>query len=548
MASLSPIQGALGAFRARHLLRRATMGPTVNSFIDFENLTVDDAISELLTIEPLPPFPIDPATGNDYVFPNFKHEDTFLDTISNYTNVWWLDLFKNSGNTLQARMLWVYYTHFPMILSRIEGNPNHAINYIRLLHFYALGNYKGLTKALVIDNGMLLHLDGNLNVKGVPQENFAREFLELFTVGKGADQGDGNYTTFTEQDVQSATKVFTGWGTDTTFQTIDPVTGIPTGKVKGNGNNSSQHDVTTKQFSVAFNNTEIVTSNVSGSNTTVASVYQELDEFIDMIFNSEHTAKNICRRLYRQFVYFDITPEIETDIIEPLAALLIANDYEIISVLEVLLKSEHFYDQDNSISTDNNIGAIIKSPLDLVIGTIRLFAIPIADRETALGLHNETYSRVLHLLSLQGLEFFEPYDVAGHDAYFQYPLFQRFWISSNYLANRYKFIHDLIGGYRNQEDVVLMQMDVMQFVLDNCTDPSNATLLVEELVALLLPIELTTDRFNYFRDNVLLDQLSAINWSMEWNNYLTTNDATAVKSQLERLAIGLMESPEYQLY
>lgn len=548
MATLSPIQGSLGAIRARHLLRRATMGPTVSSVSEFQNLTVDDALALLLNEEVLPAFPIDPATGTDYVFPNVKHEDTFLDTISSYTIAWWLDILTSSSTSLHARMMWFYYTHFPMILSRIEGNPNHAINYIRLLHFYALGNYKALTKALVIDNGMLLHLDGNLNVKGVPQENFAREFLELFTVGKGEDVGIGNYTTFTEQDVQSATKVFTGWGTDTTFQTIDPVTNIPTGKVKGNGGNSSQHDVTPKQFSNAFNNSQITTTNVSGTNTTVTSVYQELDEFIDMIFNSEHTAKNICRRLYRQFVYFDITPEIETDIIEPLAATLIASDYESVSVLEVLLKSEHFYDQDNSISSDNNIGAIIKSPLDLVVGTLRLFEVPIADRTIALGLYNDTYRRVFNLLSLQGLEFFEPYDVAGHDAYFQYPLFHRFWISSNYLANRYKFIHDLIGGYRNQEDVVLMQMDFMAFVLENCSDPSSANLLVEELVQIILPIELTTDRFNYFRDNVLLDGLSAINWSMEWNNYLNTNDDTTVKAQLERLAIGLMESPEYQLY
>src|SRR5690606_34180579 len=142
----------------------------------------------------------------------------------------------------------------------------------------ALGNYKDLARAICIDNGMLVHLDGNLNIKGVPQENFGREFLELFTVGKGAQVGPQDYTNFTELDVKALTKVLTGWGIDFSYQTIDPVTNIPTGKVKGNGSMSSQHDVNDKQFTAAFNNELIQTANVSGSNTTVQSVYDELND------------------------------------------------------------------------------------------------------------------------------------------------------------------------------------------------------------------------------------------------------------------------------
>lgn len=546
MASLNPIAGVLGFQRAAHLLRRATFGPTISNINSFATMTVQDAVDALFVQDTAPDFPVDPLSGTDWVFPNTRHPDTFNDTLARYTCSWWMENARASGVNLTERMIWFYYTHFPMIMSRIEGRPQFAIDYLRLLRHYSLGNYKALTKALCIDNAMLIHLDGNLNIKSVPQENFAREFLELFSVGKGEEIGVGNYSTFTEQDVQMATKVLTGWGIDDTFQTIDANTGIPSGKVKGNGTTSSQHDITSKQFSSAFNNTSIATTGIVGANAQVQAVYDELDEFITMIFDSPNTAKNICRRIYREFVYFDITTEIESDIIEPLAAVLQANDYEITSVLEILLQSEHFYDEDSTPTNDDNIGAIIKSPMDLVIGTLRLFDLQVPDNTTSLPQHYQLYQNLLHELSMQGLELFEPYDVAGHDPYFQLPDFQRYWISSNYLANRYKFIEHLLVGIDLNGDE--LKLDFVQFVRDNCSNPANATILVQELVSWLLPITLGSDRFNYFKDAVLLDQLSEINWSMEWNNYINTNNDMNVRLQLDALALAMMQSPEYQLY
>lgn len=547
MASLNPISGTLGVKNAAHLLRRATFGPTIQDIQVFSGYTPAMAFQQLTQTQAAPDLPIDFLSGTDWVHPNTKHPDRFLDTLSKLNSAWWIDTMRTSGPNLTERMVWFYHTHFPIIISRVEGHPQLALDYIRLLRFYALGNYKDLAKAFCIDNAVLIHLDGHLNIKGVPQENFAREFLELFTVGKGPQLGPEDYTNFTEQDVKALTKVLTGWGTDATFQTIDSVTNLPTGKVKGNGSVSSQHDVTDKQFSAAFNNHVIQTSSVIGGNASVQAVYDELDDVLDMIFNSPHTAKNICRRIYRQFVYYDITPEIETDIIEPLASILEQNDFEILPVLEVLFSSEHFYDMDNSITSDNNIGAIIKSPLDLLVGTLRLFELEIPDKTTQLENHYELYRQLLYQLDLKGLNFLEPYDVAGYDPYFQVPDFQRYWISSNYLANRYKFSEHLINGF-TAGGMELLKLNFVEFVKNNCTDPSNSTLLMEELVAWMFPIELTTERFDYFKDTVLLDQLSEMNWAIEWNNYINTNNDTNVKIQLERLALAMMQSPEYQLY
>ncbi len=548
MASLNPINGNLGTQKAAHLLRRATFGPQLQDIQFFSTLDAATAFQQLILPQTEPSLPIDFLTGTDWVYPNTKHPTRFTNTISEFTSSWWIDNMRVSEPNLTERMIWFYHTHFPLIISRVEHMPQFSLDYLRLLRFYALGNYKDLTKAFCIDNAVLIHLDGHLNIKGVPQENFGREFLELFTVGKGPQVGPEDYTNFTELDVKSLTKVLTGWGIDPTFQTIDPVTNLPTGKVKGNTTVASQHDVNNKQFSAAFNHAVIQTSEVIGGNASVQAVYDELDEVIDLIFNSPHTAKNICRRIYREFVYFDITPEIETDIIAPLAVILEQNNFEIISVLEVLFASEHFYDLDSAPTSDNNIGAIIKSPLDLLVGTVRLFELDVPDKTTDLENHYELYRQLLHQLNLKGLNFFEPYDVAGYDAYFQVPNFQRYWVSSNYLANRYKFAELLVNGFTNSTNTVLLKLDFVQFVRDKCTDPSDPTLLMQELIAWMIPIELTTDRFNYFKDTILLDQLSAMNWSIEWNNYINTSNDTNVRIQLERLALAIMQSPEYQLY
>lgn len=548
MASLNPISGVLGKAKAAHLLRRATMGPSLQDFLQFSTMTVQDAVQALFQLDPVPAYPIDPMTGTNWVAPNAMHPQQMIDTLSNYTCAWWLENMRTSGANLSERMIWFYHTHFPIILERVEGRPQFAIDYLRLLRYYALGNYKELTKALCIDNAMLVHLDGNLNVVGVPQENFAREFLELFSVGKGPEIATENYTNFTEQDVKAATRVLTGWGIDTTFLSLDPVTAIPRGKVKtNNGTESSQHDVTAKQFSAAFNNTIITTTGVNGPNATIQGVEDELSDFIDMIFDSPHTAVNLCRRIYREFVYFDITPEIETDIIQPLANVLRSNNYEIKSVLEVLFQSEHFYDLDTPPTSDDNMGAIIKSPIEIVIGTLRFFQLAIPDKTSQLNLHYLLYNEVLAALSLQGLEFFNPYDVAGYDAYFQAPDYQRQWISSNYLANRYKFAEILINGVMDGTNT-LVKLDVVDFVKNNCTNPADPTLLVQELVEWLFPIAIDNDRFSYFRDAVLLDTLSVINWQNEWNNYILSNNDTAVRIQLEALFLAMMQSPEYQIY
>ena len=99
-------------------------------------------------------------------------------------------------------------------------------------------------------------------------------------------------------------------------------------------------------------------------------------------------------------------------------------------------------------------------------------------------------------------------------------------------------------------EVMLYQLDIVEYVSNpaNVSDPSDPTALVSELTDYLFTQDLPAERFNFFLNNVLLDTLSAANWTIEWNNYVATSDDSGVRSQLEKLIISIMQSPEYQLF
>lgn len=127
--------------------------------------------------------------------------------------------------------------------------------------------------------------------------------------------GQGNDSLYTEDDVIAAARVLTGWR----------ITDIPLGVYL----DTNAHDTGSKTFSAFYNNTTI-----SGSTNP----NQELDALMDMIFNTNEAARFICRKLYKWFVYYDISETVETEVIIPMAEVLKANNYEIKPALAVLFK------------------------------------------------------------------------------------------------------------------------------------------------------------------------------------------------------------------
>ena len=568
MASLTEITGDLGSARAAHLLRRTTFGPTFPQIEQFSPLTASQAMTLLLddaAPDPLPP--IDPLTNSTWVDPtgatgppmagsgNSEQDDLF-----GYFQSWHMDVMRQAPPTLKERITWFMHTHLPARWTEI--NQSEAIYYQnRLYRHYAYGSFKELFKKVCVDNAMLRYLDGYSNKKNSPNENFAREMFELYSIGKGPQIEEGDYTNYTEDDIKAATRVLTGWGLDDTYTYLDPDTGLPIGKMQshlaGDATTelATEHDTEAKTFTDKFGGTVIQPSEVVEEFATVEAAYGELDAMIEMIFAQQETARFIARKLYRFFVYHFISDEVEADIIEPLAQILMDNEFSIQELLTVLLKSEHFYDQDDVINENNNIGALIKSPVDLFTGLFRIFEIQFPDRITETATFYGDMAYVVSKLVDQGLNFYEPFEVAGYPAYHQIPGYNRNWITTYALAHRYQ-VGGILMKTLDQDIERSFGFDVVDWVENSGypSDPSDAALVMNQFADNLLPMVLTQERYDYFLYTVFLDytgtdlEYARGLWTSEWNTYMSSRDDTVVRSLLERLLSSLIETPEFQLY
>ncbi|WPP50585.1 DUF1800 domain-containing protein [Catalinimonas niigatensis] len=551
MASLTSYQNTLGRKYAAHLLRRLTFGASKQEVDIFAQYTPQVAVDILLQASDteFPP-PKDPMTGQSWINPVPGDANSSHATLMHHVKCWWLDQMRGAPLSAIQKMSYFMHTHFTNIESRMKYAP--ALYYqIKLFDYYSFGNFKDIAKKICLDQAMLRFLDGHLNEVGKPNENFAREFLELFTIGKGNQLGPTDYTNYTEDDIIAASKIFSGYKEDKDFSNFDPETGLAQVIIQTNDAGLAiRHDASVKQFSHAFANQQIAPAEVIDGKATTEAALDEIEQLVEMIFDQKATAIHICRKLYRFFVYYEITEEVEQNVIQPLAEEFKGSNYELKPILTRLFTCQHFYDLDNPVKEDNNVGGIIKSPLELMIGTLRFFRVNMPSQETDLALFYEAYGKgILKIMSDQGLDFFEPYDVAGYDAYHQAPAYHRNWISTNYLARRYEFSRLLIEGIRNEDEQLLYQLDIVAYVNNptNISDPYEPELLVRELVDYLLPEEITEERFQYFLKTILLDELSENNWRIEWGKYKSTGDDSAVRIQLESLIHTIIQSPEYQL-
>ena len=559
MASINKITGTLGVARAAHLLRRCTFGPTLTQITEFAAYTADEALDILLTEPPDNPAPpIDPLTGATWVDPQGQakagESNNEQDDLFGFFKAWHLDVMLKSGANLKERITWFYHTHLPARWTEIRSSE--AIYYQNcLFRHYAFGSFKELFKKICTDNAMLVYLDGYTNHKDNPNENFAREMFELYSIGKGPQIAEGNYTNYTEDDIKAATRVLTGWIFDEDFSSLDPDTGWPTGIMRSimGGEPSTElatgHDTGIKTFTDIFNSTSIEPAELVMSMATVEAAYGELSDMIDMIFDNIETARFITRKVFRSFVYHFISEEVEQDVIQPLAQVFFDEDFSIPELLKAMLKSEHFYDADNAITSDNNIGALIKSPIDVFLGIFRFFGLEPPDRDTETASFYLDMDFIVSKLVDQGLNYYEPFEVAGYPAYHQIPGYNRNWITTYALAHRYQ-TGDVLMDRTGLGADLSFTLDIVDWVENSghISDPSDATEIVDVLTQNLLAVEPNQDRYDYFLNTVFLDTLSPINWQNEWTLYTGSGDDAVVRERLEILLSSLIQTPEFQLY
>jgi uncharacterized protein (DUF1800 family) len=552
---LDTFSGQLGTKNAAHLLRRATFGPTPQDIENFSVMTISEALNLLFQSVPTPLPPIDPATGSTWLDPAATGSNSSQEDLIYYFMAWHLEQMRSGGTSIKERLVWFLHTHLPVRRS-IVTRSEYLYYQDALFRHYAFGSFKTLFRKLVVDNAMLIFIDNATNDVDSPNENFAREMFELYSIGRGAQIAPGNYTNYTEDDIKAATRILTGWEVTDQFDHLDPDTGLPAGRLKtvlsGATEIANRHDKNTKQFSTAFQNRVIAPTELVDGYATTAAAEAELDELIHMIFDQDETARFIARKVYRFFVYYEITPEVESQIIENLATDFRNSNYNLETLVRNLLSSTHFFDTDNMQTEDNNRGAVIKSPLELVLGTCRLFEV---DFPTNVGtLYQTVYQAgLLPILENQGIPFYEPYDVAGFEAYFQFPNYNRNWITPYSLAYRYQFSVQIMQGINAENYPLNIQFDFLDWVENSgyISDPSNAGTLVDELSELLFPFPLSNERKDFFILTILLDGLYPDTyWTTRWGAYKSNpgpNEAE-IRAMLENLFHGLIQSPEYQLF
>ncbi|MBN8654020.1 MAG: DUF1800 family protein [Cytophagales bacterium] len=584
--------GTLGYKRAAHLLHRATYGPTKLQIDSFATLTASQAVA-LLFQQPLPDpvLPLDPETGTEWVLTGTTEANSGDPELQEIFKGWFIGQMLGLGVPPSNQLAYatrekiVFFLHSVLTCIQSKVDNSRSLYFQnQLFRKFAFDktlpiefNFKELTKKVSVDNAMLRLLDGNLNVRGSVNENYGRELLELYSIGRGLEgtlppaTTLGDYFNFTEQDVRAAAQVLSGWELDTTFTSVDEdvdlyLTGtqkLPRGKVRGSTTNAGSHDNTVKQFSDRFGSATIQPDPLllNGTNATEESALDEISQLIELIYAQPETARNFCRRVYRYFVYHEITQTIDDSIIAQMANTFISSGYKIQPVLEDLFQSQHFYDAAAGV-TDDNFGGIIKSPLDLMVGTLRFFNVQLPDPTGNAAAYYEQTGDLIRSLTDMGMHFYEPFDVAGYDAYHQYPIYHRSWISTNYLVRRYQFIQNLVsdsqmGGMMKIDPVALVQTNISNAIA------SDARLLIVELAKYLLPLSdnltfdtatddnagLTAERLNYFLTAFLkspqIDADPEGAWTFRWNNPV---DMEVVRRQLENLFNAMLQSPEYQLY
>jgi uncharacterized protein (DUF1800 family) len=291
---------ARGSSQVEHLLRRAAFGPTATDLTRLANIPASVLTTQLLDYE-FQPDEVDSKIGNaDYVgittrgqfSPNTSIEDA---------RQRWLFRMVHSERPLQEKMTLFWHNHFATAYSKVAGvvgavqaTKMMALKagelpgpqgQIELFREQALGNFRNLLIEVAKDPAMVVWLDGRTNVRARPQENFAREVMELFTFGVGH---------YTEEDVYAAARVFTGWNlrNATGGATTDPATYYEFFY------NSNQHDPTAKTFTFPIYR--------DGGRTiparAAADGMQDGFDLLSALANHPETARRLARKLWSFFV------------------------------------------------------------------------------------------------------------------------------------------------------------------------------------------------------------------------------------------------------
>ena len=333
------------------------------------------------------------TTAPDWGFWNNNEINQSGKNQSHYKNIWQRQAFSNFlYDGFRERLTLFWSNHFVTEFYDYNRAP-YLYQYHSRLQQYSLGNFKEFVSAIGLEPAMLLYLNGYSNKKKAPNENYARELYELFTLG----EGNG----YESSDITETARALTGYNK------------------YSDGNGSA----------IVFNNNTFDNQEKTIFGKTGNWGYQDV---IDILFDEKKDliGKFICQKLYKYFV----SPVVDENIVNQLSSTLISNDFELIPVYKLLFKSEHFFD-----SSSSNV--LIKSPIDIFIFIQNDFEFDFPDTFQN-NYHNYMKNKCIEM----GQEIFKPVDVAGWQE-------NQDWISTGTLPMRWEFSEYIIKRHwaKNKE-------------------------------------------------------------------------------------------------
>ena len=578
--SLNAYQQNLTAAQAAHLLRRATFGPTQAEIASFTNLSATTAILNLINnvnYVPDPPIDLDSTSataGQEYV--TVSYNGNRGGDYRYFYKLWWLNMImKQGGNPSIVDKLTLFWQNHFVTTQDVVDEYRAIYKYFTLIRNGItenniqkggiLGNFKDMVYNISKDPAMLKFLNGDQNINGKPNENYARELQELFVIGAKDFAGNDNYT---EDDVKAAARVLTGWNYSN-FYTSGSTS-------VGTSFTSTKHDTIDKQFSLNYPDPVNPTlGNVITGRTVAPMGYStagdaELDDLLNMLFRHPQSPKFICRKLYRFFVNPNVTQAIEDNVITPLADIFKSQDsvtgraFEVKPIIIILLASEHFYDV-------GNIGAVIKSPMEFAAGMLRFFnfPVPVIDSNNltnSIKAFRSYTSFIYYRMVDMQMNILDQPTVFGYDAYFQTG-YSRNWINTTQVGLRNSYTDNILFGYTTISPtgvtpVYKLKIDMLAMVdttnaahnssipLPPNYDVTNPVHIIDLVTINLFATPLSQTQKDFLIDTILLSLQQRSNWTTQWASYKSNPTSTSintVKSKLENLMKYLLRMAEYSI-
>ena len=296
-----------------HLLRRAGFGASQQEAERFTQMGVEATVDHLVNYEGVDDGDMERRLAE-------LEQDLDLERLGDLQQ-WWFFRMMRTARPLQEKMTLFWHGHLTSAFSKVGRGPR-MLDQNHLYRQHALGKFDDLLKAVSRDPAMLIYLDSRTNRKEAPNENFARELMELFSLGIG------NYT---EEDVRESARAFTGWSLGR----------------QGFVFRRRWHDGGPKTFLGK-------TGSFDG------------DDVVDIILEQPASAHFIARKLFEFFAYDDPEPEV----LARLADTFRRERYDVRAVVRQILTSPEFY-------SAQAYRAKIKSPVELVAGTLHTLGIEV---------------------------------------------------------------------------------------------------------------------------------------------------------------------------